>query len=281
MEHQKGKKTSKKKQSRKKALQSMINPADPSITNIAFPNAKKRSKKSGKENLAKAAKQVPGAPVKSDQIQSDIKGLVHPGLEAEKKIIASDRPPGKPVLQPHCPLVQQASPLVMGTAAIVTVRAPGPGDKPPVKFLLKQGSSLLMGTCSKITIKAPGSGNVPPVKPILQPPCPPVQQASPVVKETVATTTTKAPRPSGRPPLKPVLQPLCPSVPLASPVVKGAGAATTTTTKAPGPGKPTQKRINDFFKPIVRGSQPGNPTVTASVGLPRAAPEVVVLEDVK
>lgn len=137
--------------------------------------AKKHSTKPGKENIAKSGQNFPDASAKSDQVHSETKGLVHQGIEAEKKKIASDSPPVQPIVQPPCPT-----------------------PPPPL-----------------------------PVKP-------------------------------------------------ASPVVRGKGT-TTTTAKAQGTGKPAQKKIHDFFKPIVRSPHPGTPPASAPIGPAGASTEVEVL----
>lgn len=133
-------------------------------------SAKKHPMKPDKENVAKARQKVPDASVKSDQVHCETKGLIHQGIEAEKKKIANDTPPVQPIMQPSCP-------------------------------------------------------SPPPVKP-------------------------------------------------ANPVVRGLGT-TTTTAKAQGTGKPAQKKIHDFFKPIVRRPHPSTPPASA-IGSAGASTEVEV-----
>lgn len=87
---------------------------------------------------------------------------------------------------------------------------------------------------------------------------------------------------SDRSPVQPILQPPClPLVKRASPWVRETGTTTTfitTTFKAQGPREPTQKKINDFFRPIVHSPHPCNLTATASVSSRSALQEVELLE---
>lgn len=133
--------------------------------------AKKGHRKPCKQDTVKLSQKGPDVLVKISPVQSDTKGPVSCGVEAEKKKTATDKTPVPPIVQPPCP--------------------------------------------------------------------PPVKQASPLATVVGRTTTIN----------------------------------NNTTVKGHCPGKPTQRKINDFFKPIVHIPTPSSPAATA----PSTSQEVEVL----